>query len=137
MTPIVLLRCCWLGFVLVCAVCVIVADETTSVNRNSSSSSRQTPHLHHHRVKANRKRCRYSEDEIDELNSRNLKRQQLLKQRSNADTDTNDVGYYATKERGSEELNSGTSVKHQPKTRDQLQTRFGDSSKTFSILDLC
>lgn len=82
---------------------------TTSINMLRRRHQQHSPH----RVKINRKRCRYSEQEIDELNSRNLKRL---------------GGYYSTRDSGAAE------TKHQPRVRDQFHMRYGDSSMCISCI---
>lgn len=87
-------------------------EESTSklVFESNNESARAKPY----RVKINRKRCRYSEQEIDEMNNQNFKRL------------SNAGGYYSTRDSGDE--SRGVNNKHQPKARDHFNTRYGDSS---------
>lgn len=79
------------------------------------------------RLKMNRKRCRYSEHEIDELNKRNLNR--VLSSSS-----ASGGGYYARTDEGEGVVGENerpVMAKHQPKVRDQFQTWFGSEASKF------
>ena len=75
------------------------------------------------RLKINRKRCRYSEHEIDELNSRNIKR--VLSSTGGGSAEDGYYGARAADEGSGEKYTPPVMAKHQPRVRDQFHTRFG------------
>ena len=96
----------------------------SSSNLNGSDS-RPRPH----RIKINRKRCRYSEQEIEEMNSRNLKRLSSSASAASSSNNGEGVGYYNTRDSGNDAASVGRiNSKHQPKVRDQFHMRYGDAS---------
>lgn len=112
-------------FIVIAVTAIAVETEVQDTSRRNQSSklvvetNKVSPsgRLKSHRV--NRKRCRYSEREIDEINKRNLKMQ--------ASSD-----YYNMRESGDDSnvekrRFESQSLKNQPKIREQYYTRFGDS----------
>lgn len=97
----------------------------SSGNSANGSDSRPKPH----RIKINRKRCRYSEQEIEEMNSRNLKRLSSSATSSSSSNNGQGVGYYNTRDSGNDAASVGRiNSKHQPKVRDQFHMRYGDAN---------